>query len=208
MRRFHRLRILGSVVLFFFLIPTLYLYAWPFGGKNEQKKSGAPISSNSSSGTNLNPYQTPAPPKDTSQEEVFFDDFEAEEPTEEAPLLPDLPKIPFIPKNPAKTGIPQIPSVPKVTMKSFNSSVPGVTSGRDPELVRIQTQIDDIIKINENLKSVYSEQAAEIQKIGIMREQVTAHQRGQAKACQNSGGQTGLSQGQGLQCLLDPKTND
>jgi hypothetical protein len=128
-----------------FLNPSAY--SWPFGDKNEKKTKSASAAK-----------QTVVPASQSFQEEE-----PAEEEGEEAPLVPELPQIPKVPT--VKTGIPQLPQA------GAGGAEPSV---QDPEIVRIKNQIQEIIKINESLKSNYAGQAAEIQKIS---EQARVHQR-------------------------------
>lgn len=129
-------------------------FGWPFGDKKADSSTKSAVAVQSSK-ANQAPVQSSA----SNEEEV------PEEPGEEAPLVPELPQIPKIPTgNPVK-GIPT---------KIAGTEGVSANLGQDPEIVKIKSQIQDIIKINESLKSNYSEQAAEIQKIS---EQARIHQR-------------------------------
>ena len=73
--------------------------------------------------------------------------------------LPVIPKVSGMVPN-----VPQIPKVPRVGV-NFPQVQPVLPSPGEPNIKKIQKQINDIIKLNENLKVRYQSQASEIQRI-------------------------------------------
>lgn len=146
--RFNKQIALGLILAVAGIQPSAYA-AW-FSGKKEQKTaSNAAVVETSKSNANWEKKEGNAP-----SEQV------------EVPELPNLPKIPKVPNakdSKALTGVPAIPAVPAATLPN-----------QEPEIIKIQKQIHDIIKLNDTLKAQYSDQAAEIQKIS---EQAKIHQR-------------------------------
>ncbi len=135
--------------------------AWPFGDKKEtETKSSTPVTASSQKAQTSTVVRSSA----ASQDDSFFE--EEDEETTAAPLLPQLPQVP-------KATVAGLPQIPKT---NYSSELPGVPTGAipvksgevagvDPDIARIQKQIQEIMKINESLKTNFSGQAAEIQKI-------------------------------------------
>lgn len=145
-----------AIWLFLAMAFSAPAFAWPFGNKKTVQAS----SSSSPSSSKNQAVSTSSAKSSAATEETFFDE---EGDSEEAPALPQLPQIPK-----ANAGIPQIPQVkyPGVSQKvGVPSSAPVGSASVDPDIARIQKQIQEIMKINESLKTNFSGQAAEIQKI-------------------------------------------
>lgn len=129
--------------------------AWPFSNKKTVQTSSPAPSSSKTQAVSSNSSKSTA-----STEETFFDE---EGESEEVPALPQIPQVPKV-----NTGIPQLPQVkyPAFSQKTgVPSSAPVSSASVDPDIARIQKQIQEIMKINESLKTNFSGQAAEIQKI-------------------------------------------
>ncbi len=73
-------------------------------------------------------------------------------------------------------GTSQVMAAPKDKKSSSatDSPAPAQTSPADPDIAKIQKEIRDIIKLNEELKRRHKSQAAEIQRIS---EQAKIHQK-------------------------------
>ncbi|MBI3314289.1 MAG: hypothetical protein HYZ83_08650 [Candidatus Omnitrophica bacterium] len=77
-----------------------------------------------------------------------------------------------VPKVPKVEPVPQVPK-PMIPVKTANTKIlqlPGI----DPNVTKLQKEIQDIIKLNEELKNRYKSQALEIQRIS---EQAKIHQK-------------------------------
>ena len=123
--------------------------AWPFSNKSQNTQKPKPQSSPSQS-------QSSKTSGDAASVKLNGPDMD----TEELPLIPQLPQIPKIPSG--KIAIPTMPALPPTVLR------------QDPDIAKIQKQIQEIIKINDSLKSNYAGQAEEIQKIS---EQARIHQK-------------------------------
>lgn len=139
------------------------VFAWPFGDKKQapKAKAGAPAPETPQTKPPVTVTQTSVADANWQKKDNGANAVETGQQVE-VPNVPSLPRIPTIPKT-ADTGIPSIPSIP-------SKSLPN----QEPEILRIQKQIHDIIKLNDTLKAQYSDQAAEIQKIS---EQAKIHQK-------------------------------
>lgn len=143
--------------------------AWPFDTK---KKTEAPKTA--ASAAPAAKTQTSAVSSASASNAQSSED-EDEELEEELPSIPEIPQIPQV-------NVPEIPRIPqtKPAQLAFGGSAAGLGSqnprqlAQDPEIIRIQAQIREIVKINESLKANFAGQAAEIQKIN---DQSRIHQK-------------------------------
>lgn len=162
----------NKIPVFFLLllIPSFLIqnsaWAWPFGKKEETKPASRPATSKQAVSKKVVSPGTKTIVHSSENEETFFD--------EEAPKPVELPSIPKVPKTggvgakdlKVPDAAAMLPSVPGTAVKE-----PGLN---DPEILKIQNQIQEIIKINEDLKNNYADQAAQIQKIS---EQAKIHEK-------------------------------
>ncbi len=173
-------RIVALTVLFILALSTP-AFSWPFGEKKKAEVKASPasnIASKSPTAPQAASTRTvKAVPAASGKSSQSDEDFFAEE-EEDAPILPELPqipqtKIPGLTEIPRSAYVPQVPGLPQTVSSSLVSgnAQPAI---QDPEIVRIQAQIKEIVKINESLKANFSGQAAEIQKIN---DQAVIHQK-------------------------------
>lgn len=156
----------AAMITFFLLTFTSSVFAWPFGDKKKtvQASSSSTASApaqkvqssvSARSGNASNTSNTSA-----AQGEGFFEEEEGE--TNEIPALPQIPQVPKA----NVTGLPQLPQVKYAGVpQTAGTASTAPSAGLDPDILRIQKQIQEIMKINESLKTNFSGQAAEIQKI-------------------------------------------
>lgn len=151
-------------IIFSLSVSASAFAAWPFDSKKKEVKA-APSS----------PSPAPAAKTQTVKSAPTQSSADEEDLEEETPAMPEIPQLPQV-------NIPEIPRIPqtKPQQLAFGKTAAGAGNfqaqqlSQDPEIMKIQAQIREIVKINESLKNNFAGQAAEIQKIN---DQSRIHQK-------------------------------